>query len=154
MVVQHFSGDASDLGLTAGCAAIGSIAGSLLGAQRRSISALMVPGSAILLGIAWTVAPLLPGMWWFAAALAPVGLFTLTYSISSNTRVQVMIGRGMQARVLALYLAACSIGAPVGSLILGFAADTIGPNWAMAAAGVWVTLAAITVALLTVRKFR
>jgi MFS family permease len=154
MVVQHWSGDASDLGLTAGCAAVGSIAGALLGAHRRTVGPLMVPISAILLGIAWTVAPLLPGMWLFAAALAPVGLFTLTYSISSNTRVQVMIGQGMQARVLALYLAACSIGAPVGALVLGFAADTIGPNWAMASAGVWVTLAAIAVALLTIRKFR
>uniref|UniRef100_UPI001C687416 MFS transporter n=1 Tax=Pseudonocardia pini TaxID=2758030 RepID=UPI001C687416 len=142
MATGAYGLSADGLGLLATAMAAGSICGALLSARRRTVPRSLVLGAATAVGTLWLVGAVVPVVYGFAAALFATGLVTITFATSSNARLQLVTPPRMQGRVMAMYLAACSLGAPLTAPVIGWISDTAGPRWAMVTGGCWILLAA------------
>ncbi|MFC9249276.1 MFS transporter [Streptomyces sp. NPDC057136] len=125
--------------------ALGSLAGALLAARRRStrLRMLVVAGSAF--GLLLITASLSPSVWMFSLLLVPIGMLGLTTNITANTSVQMAADPEMRGRVMSLYMMVFAGGTPVGAPIVGWISDAYGVRTGMAAGGVFSLLAALGV---------
>ncbi|GAA3002027.1 MFS transporter [Streptomyces fulvorobeus] len=125
--------------------ALGSLAGALLAARRRStrLRMLVVAGSAF--GLLLITASLSPSVWMFSLLLVPIGMLGLTTNITANTSVQMAADPAMRGRVMSLYMMVFAGGTPVGAPIVGWISDAYGVRTGMAAGGVFSLLAALGV---------
>jgi MFS family permease len=88
MAVNVFHTDARGFGLLSSIMAVGTISGALLsaGRQKPTFGTLFV--GAGLFGIGCTLGALSRGYWWFAAALAVIGVAALTFTNATNSMMQ------------------------------------------------------------------
>ncbi|MEA5455894.1 MFS transporter [Sinomonas sp. JGH33] len=133
-------------GLLGSVMAVGTLAGALLAARRKTARMGLLVAAAVLLGLATIVAAAMPGYVWFALALVPVGLAAITFLNLCNTIVQLSTEAQFRGRVLALYMAVIQGGTPIGAPLVGWIANAAGPRWSVAAGG----LAALTAGVLGV----
>jgi MFS family permease len=148
MAVNVFHTDARGFGLLSSIMAIGTISGALIAAGRDKpkFGSLFV-GSAVF-GIGCTFAALAPSYWWFAGALAVIGIAALTLTNATNSMMQLSTGPAMRGRVMAFRLAVALGGTPIGAPIVGWVANRFGPRWALgvgASSGFAAALVAIYV---------
>jgi MFS family permease len=143
MAVSVFGVGAGAYGMLTSIMAIGTIAGALLAANReRPRFGVMLRG-ALGFGIGCTVAALMPNYWLFGAALALVGVASLTVTNSSNSLMQLSTEPAMRGRVMAIRVAVALGGTPLGAPLVGWVADRFGPRWGLgvgAASGFAATL--------------
>jgi MFS family permease len=131
MAVSVFHTDARGFGFLSSIMAIGTMSGALLAAGRdRPRFGSLLLGAGVF-GIGCTLAAFSPGYWWFAAALAVMGVATLTFTISTNSMMQLSTEPAMRGRVMALRVGVALGGAAVGSPFVGWVADRFGPPWAL-----------------------
>ncbi|QNE75769.1 MFS transporter [Streptomyces finlayi] len=125
--------------------ALGSLAGALLAARRRStrLRMLVVAGSAF--GLLLITASMSPSVWMFSLLLVPIGMLGLTTNITANTSVQMAADPEMRGRVMSLYMMVFAGGTPVGAPIVGWISDAYGVRTGMAAGGAFSLLAALGV---------
>jgi MFS family permease len=135
MAVSVFHADASRYGLLMSIMAVGTISGALLAARRKSPRRELLMSSAALFGVGCTLAALMPGYWSFAAALVLVGVTALTFVNTTNSLLQLAVEPAMRGRVAAMRLAIALGGTPIGSPVVGWVADTLGPRWALGVGG-------------------
>jgi MFS family permease len=152
MVVQQFDASASTLGVVASMAAVGSITGALLSARRRTVSGTLVVRATTMIAVFYLIAAFMPGVWWFAVLMAPVGLSTITFATMANAHIQLATPHSMQARTMALYLGLCNLGAPIWALLMGWIADMSAPRVSLGIAGLWILAATALAAGLMYRS--
>lgn len=146
MAVQTFQADANGYGLLTSLMAIGTIVGGVLAAGReRPYFRHLVIGTGAF-GVGCTLAALSPNFWLFGAALAMIGVASLTFLNSSNALLQLTTEPSMRGRVMAIRMAIAMGGTPLGGPIVGWIADKAGPRWAVgvgASAGIAAALVGI-----------
>ncbi|MBH0130675.1 MFS transporter [Salinibacterium sp. NK8237] len=126
-----FGKGAAEFGLLSSMMAVGAVVGSLLAARReRARFGVVIVGSAFF-GLACLLAAFAPSYWTFGAALTIIGVFSLTMMTTANAYVQTSTTPIMRGRVMALYLAIFAGGTPIGAPIVGWAANELGPRWAL-----------------------
>jgi MFS family permease len=153
MAVSVFHTDARGFGLLSSIMAIGTVSGALLAAARhkpRFGSLLLGSGT---LGIGCTLAAFAPGYWWFAAALAVIGVATLTFTTATNSMMQLSTEPTMRGRVMAIRVGVALGGTAIGAPIVGWVANHLGPRWSLGIAAISAILAALLAALMVKRDF-
>ncbi|MBH0022565.1 MFS transporter [Salinibacterium sp. NG22] len=131
MATGVFGKGAAEFGLLSSMMAVGAVVGSLLAARREHARfGVVIVGSAFF-GLACLLAAFAPSYWTFGAALTIIGVFSLTMMTTANAYVQTSTTPIMRGRVMALYLAIFAGGTPIGAPIVGWAANELGPRWAL-----------------------
>ncbi len=87
--------------------------------------------------------------WWGIAALFVVGLVYLGVLSGLSTTVQLFAPQAYRGRVLSFFLVALGVSYPVGTLVQGRVADSIGVGWTTA-----VSALALSVVMALVATFR
>lgn len=151
MARSEFGQGAADYGILGSILAIGSLAGALLTARlgRPRVRRILV--AALLFGIASGVMALAPTYWTYAAAAIPVGLFTLMMLTSANTYMQTSTAPEMRGRVMAFYLMVLLGSTPIGSPLVGWIGEVLGPRWSVGV-GAILTVAVALVAMAWARR--
>jgi MFS family permease len=106
----------------------------------------LLVGAAAIFGFGCALAAIMPNGWLFGLALLIVGVSAQTFTISTNSLVQLSTEPVMRGRVMAILLATALGGAPIRAPIVGWVADRFGPRWALgvgAAAGLAAAMAGI-----------
>lgn len=142
MAVKAFHAGAGRYGLLTSAMAVGSVTGALLAARRAKPYFALLAGAAGVFGAGLCVAALAPDYGLFGVMLAVIGVAAQTFTTSTNSYMQLTSEPQMRGRVVAVFLAVVMGGTPVGAPLVGWVADTLGPRWAMGAAGALCTLAA------------
>jgi MFS family permease len=157
LMVQHeFHRNAQAFGILVTLMAAGSLAGALIAARRRSRpSPRLVVGMAVILGLVVAASGLMPSYAAYAAVLPILGFVTLLTLTAANASIQLTVDPLRRGRVMALYIMVLMGGTAIGSPILGWVAETMGPRWALIGGGVATVLGVlISVAILRVRARR
>jgi MFS family permease len=130
---------------------LGAVAGALLMAPlaARLGRARLVRWSLVLLPVTLTAYAASPVLWWGVAALFAVGLTYLGVLSGLSTTVQLYAPQAYRGRVLSFFLVALGVSYPVGALIQGPVADSIGIRWTTACSA--IALAAIMAAVAALR---
>ena len=145
MATEVFGKGAGEFGALGSFLAVGSLAGSLLAARRRSVRLRLVLVSGAVFGAVVVVSGLAPGYVGFAA-LAPVtGLAALTLITSANMYMQLHTAAELRGRVMALYLMVFMGGTPLGAPVIGWIGEEFGARWTLVGGGA-VTLVGVVVA--------
>ena len=150
MAVSEFGAGAGHYGLLTSTMAVGTIAGSLLAAEREAPRFTLACGGAAAFGAGCAVAAVMPNYWLFGLAIVGVGVSALTFMNTTNSLVQLSTDPAMRGRVMAIRLAITLGGTPIGAPVVGWVADRFGPRWALgvgaasgfaaAAVGLWFLL--------------
>ncbi len=153
MAVSVLHTDARGFGLLSSVMAMGTLAGSLIAAnrQRASVASLLV--GAGVFGLGCTFAALSHGYWWFGTALAVVGAAALTFTNGTNSIMQLTTEPTMRGRVMALRVGIALGGTPIGAPFVGWVANHFGPRWSLGV-GALAGFTAALVALLVLARRR
>jgi MFS family permease len=129
---------ASGLGLLMGASGTGALAGALVLARRTSLAGLgtWVASAALAFGVALIAFSLSRHFWLSVALLLPVGFAMLLQMSSSNTLIQSMVPDELRGRVMSAYSMMFMGMAPLGALLAGTLAETVGAPATIAIGGV------------------
>jgi MFS family permease len=147
MSATVFHAGAGQYGFLTSIMAVGSVAGALVAARREKPAMPLLLGAAATFGFGCVLAAIMPNRWLFGLALLIIGVSAQTFTISTNSLVQLSTEPVMRGRVIAILLAIALGGAPIGAPIVGWVADRFGPRWALgvgATAGLAATMVAIS----------
>jgi predicted MFS family arabinose efflux permease len=145
MASKVFHGDAGTFGAMLSLMGVGSLAGALLSAARRSPTHRLLAGAAVLFGMLLTAAALMPTLPLELAVLVPMGVCMVTVQAAGNTLLQLNSDPAFRGRVMALYVTVFVGTTPIGGPIIGFVAEHLGPRVGMAIGGVSTVAAAVWV---------
>jgi MFS family permease len=81
----------------------------------------------------------------------PTGLALLTFTTAANSAVQLGTTADMRGRVMGLYMLVFLGGAPLGSPLVGWAAEVFGPRMSLIAGGVISAVATVVIGILLAR---
>ena len=150
---QVFHRSATGYGLLSTALAVGACVGAVLATRRRTRpSLLFLLLAAMAFGLLEILAGSMPGFGATALMLVLVGLAMLTFTTAANSSVQLGVEATMRGRVMALYLMCFLGGTPVGAPIVGWVANTVGPQWGMIGGGLVCMAMAVGMALYLVRR--
>ncbi len=139
MAVTVFHASAEEFGVLSSAMAVGTMIGALLAAtrERPHVGILFIASATI--GVALGAAAIAPNTWFFGAALVLVGVAVLTFTTATNATMQLATDPALRGRVMAIRIAILDGSVPLGALIIGFIADSVGARWGLgvgAAAGI------------------
>ena len=156
MAQQEFHRNAQAYGILVTLMAAGSLAGALTAARRRSRpSPRLVVGMAVIFGLVVAASGLMPSYAAYAALLPILGLVTLLTLTAANASIQLTVDPLRRGRVMALYIMVLMGGTAIGSPILGWVAESMGPRWALIGGGAATVLGVLSsVAMLHIRSRR
>jgi len=146
-----FSADASSYSQLWVAFGIGSVAGGLLAAGRKSASVAILVRSAILFGISMLAVAIMPTLFFSVLGMFLVGFFAINFTSLANTMLQLEASDEYRGRVMSLWTMAMLGSTPIGGPIIGAIAEQFGARWGLAVGGV----AAVIAGLFTIApKFR
>ncbi|MFC8425899.1 MFS transporter [Streptomyces sp. NPDC057236] len=131
--------------------AVGSVSGALLAARRGTARLRLLILAALAFGGLEILASASPELWMFALLMVPLGLFSMTVNVTTNTSLQMATDPAMRGRVMALYMMVFLGGSPVGAPIVGWITDTYGARVGFAAGGAVAVAAAAVIGLILAR---
>lgn len=131
--------------------AVGSVSGALLAARRGTARLRLLILAALAFGALEILAAASPQLWMFALLMVPLGLFSMTVNVTTNTSLQMATDPAMRGRVMALYMMVFLGGVPVGAPIVGWITDTYGARVGFAAGGAVAVAAATVIGLILAR---
>ncbi len=146
-----FHTGAGAFGLASAAYAVGALIGALAAARRARPSMRLLVGTAFVFGLAEVVTGLMPGYWSFLASLVPTGLAVLMFTTTANSATQLGTTAAVRGRVMGLYMLVFLGGAPLGSPLVGWAAEQFGARISLIAGGVISAVAAAAVAFALAR---
>jgi MFS family permease len=152
MATQEFGRGAGQYGLLGSVLAVGSLAGALIAARRRTTRARLVLISATAFGFLEVLVGLMPTYFWYALLLPPVGVASMTTMNAANATLQLAVDPVMRGRVMSLYLVVFFGGTPIGSPLIGWLAEAAGPRWSLIGGGTITAAAAVVATLLLARR--
>jgi MFS family permease len=142
-----FHGGASEFGWALSAISIGSIAGGLLAARRRSVSQRSVAISALLWGVAILAASFAPSLPVAYLLLAIVGSGAVTFNAMSKTFLQITSRDQMRGRVMALWSIGWQGTTVLGAPVIGVLGQTLGGRYGLAFGGICCIVVAVPVLL-------
>ena len=74
----------------------------------------------------------MPNIWLLGISLVALGATAQTFTISTNSLVQLRTDPALRGRVMAIYMAIFMGCTPLGAPLIGWIADLYGPRWAIA----------------------
>lgn len=146
-----FESDAGTYGLLNTLMAVGSVTGALLAARRGSSRMRFTVAAGALFGVLLMVASTAPVFVVFAVLMVPIGLVSMTFTVTANASLQIATDPAMRGRVISLFMMVFVGGTPIGGPLLGWTTDTFGPRVGLAAGGVVCAAAAFAVAMILAR---
>ena len=106
-------------------------------------------------GVIEIVTGLMPSYWAYAAMLPMLGFVSLMTLTASNATIQLGVDPRLRGRVMALYMMVLMGGTPIGSPILGWVGEVLGPRWTLIGGGAATGSAVLaSVAMLQIRSRR
>ncbi|WP_199422811.1 MFS transporter [Actinotalea solisilvae] len=153
MARTEFGKGPEEYGILGSVLAIGSLAGALLAARREQPRVRLVIGSALAFGVATGVMALMPTYETYMLACIPVGLASLTMLTSANSTIQTSTDPTMRGRVMSLYMVVFLGATPVGSPLVGWVAETLGPRWAIGVGSIASLVVALAAGVWAVRRW-
>jgi MFS family permease len=110
---------------------------------------------AVIFGLVEMVTGLAPSYAAYAAILPVMGLVTLLTLTAANASIQLGVDPLRRGRVMALYITVLMGGTAIGSPIIGWIGQTMGPRWTLLVGGaVTVVGVLVSVVLLQLRSRR
>lgn len=153
MAQQEFHKGAQQYGILGTFMAVGSLAGALLAARRRSAPrGRFVVGMAIVFGLVEIAAGLMPTYWSYAAILPLLGLVALLTLTAANASVQLGADSRLRGRVMALYMMVLMGGTPIGAPVLGWVGEVFGARWTLIGGGGLSVLGVLLTIALVARR--
>jgi MFS family permease len=149
---EVFHTGAGLFGLASAVLAVGSLGGALLAARRARPTMTLLLGTAGAFSVLEVTAGLMPDFWSYLIMLVPTGLALLTFSTAANSATQLGTTAEMRGRVMGLYMLVFLGGAPIGSPLVGWAAEVWGPRVSLLAGGVISGVATAVVGLMLARS--
>jgi MFS family permease len=146
-----FHAGAAAFGLASAAYAVGALGGALLAARRARPGMRLMLTTALAFGVLEVAAGLMPTYWSFLALLVPTGIALLMYTTTANSATQLSTTPAVRGRVMGLYMLVFLGGAPLGSPLVGWAAEQFGARTSLIVGGVISALAAVAAALLLAR---
>jgi MFS family permease len=141
-----FHTGAGAFGLASAAYAAGALAGALAAARRARPSMRLLVGTAFVFGLLELMTGLMPAYWSFLASLVPTGLAVIMFTTTANSATQLATTPAVRGRVMGLYMLVFLGGAPLGSPLIGWAAEQFGARTSLIAGGVVSAVAAAAVA--------
>ena len=141
MAANVFHRQADGYGTLFTLLAVGTLAGSLLVAQRKAPSPRFLIAAAIGFGVTEAIAGLMPNYLTCGLMLILVGLGMMTFLPTATTMVQLAVEPHMRGRVMGLYTLVFLGSNPIGAPLTGWVAATLGDRMPLVLGG---TLAAAT----------
>ncbi len=139
-------------GLASAVFAVGALGGALLAARRARPTLTLLLGTAFAFSVLEVISGLMPGYWSYLIMLVPTGLALLTFTTAANSAVQLGTTADMRGRVMGLYMLFFLGGAPIGSPLVGWAAEAFGPRVSLLAGGVISGVATAVIGLMLARS--
>jgi MFS family permease len=121
---------------------LGAVAGGLVIAFRGRVSERLMVTSAAAFGAGVAVVSAMPGYGWALLAMIPTGVANTAFISTSNSLLQEHAAPAMRGRVMALFGMVFLGTTPLGAPLAGWAAEALGPRWALALSGLIVVVAA------------
>ncbi|MGE5135853.1 MAG: MFS transporter [Gemmatimonadota bacterium] len=146
-----FHTGAGAFGLASTMFAVGALAGALAAARRSRPGMRTLVATALAFGALEVVTGLMPGYWSFLVLLVPTGLFLLMFTTTANSATQLGVAPEVRGRVMGLYMLVFLGGAPLGSPLVGWAAEQFGARMSLIAGGIISAASAAAVGLLLAR---
>lgn len=154
MVTRTFHSAETSFTLLFSVISLGSLAGALQSARRRSVDIRDVAVAAGAFGIAMLMFAAAPSLAWAYPLGVIVGFTSVSFLTASTAIVQVHAAAEMRGRILALQAIVFLGSTPIGGPLLGWFADTFGPRAAVALGGTATCAAAIWGVLADRRRLR
>jgi len=114
MSIGVFHAGAGQYGLLTSIMAIGSVAGALLAAKRAKPDVVLLLAAAAIFGFGCVLAAIMPNYWLFGLALTVIGVSAQSFTIATNSFVQLSTEPVMRGRVIAILLAMSWAAPPSG----------------------------------------
>ena len=152
MATKEFHEGPTGYGMLGSIMAIGSLAGALLAARRKTPRLRILLLALAGFTVSTAIGALAPTYEIFALALIPIGLSSLTALTTANAMVQLSVDPQMRGRVMALYMAVFMGGTPVGAPIIGWIGDVLGARWTIGIGTLAVGLSLVAVAVYLRRR--
>jgi MFS family permease len=146
-----FHTGASLFGLASATFALGALGGALAAARRARPSMRLMLGTAFVFGVLEVATGLMPVFWSFLVMLVPTGMAVLMFTTTANSTTQLATTPAVRGRVMGLYLLVFLGGTPLGSPLIGWAAEQFGARTGLIGGGIISAAAAAGVALLLAR---
>jgi MFS family permease len=146
-----FHTGAGAFGLASTAYAAGALIGALVAARRARPGMRLLVGTALSFGVAEMLTGLMPSYWTFLASLVPTGLLILMFTTTANSATQLSTTPSVRGRVMGLYMLVFLGGAPLGSPLVGWAAEQFGARMSLVAGGLISLVAATGVAFALAR---
>ena len=152
MATKEFDRGAASYGILGTAMGIGTLTGALYSARRdRTGKPLFVPLAAMNFSI-WVVALAIAPTYEIYLLLLPInGFSALTTMIAANTYIQANSDHAIRGRVMGIYMFIFMGGTPIGSPIIGFTAEHLGPRITIAGCAL-ITFGAALYAFMKYRK--
>jgi MFS family permease len=147
-----FHTGAGAFGLASAAYAAGALGGALLAARRARPGMRLLVSTAFMFGVAEVLTGLMPTYWAFLASLVPTGLAVLMFTTTANSATQLATTPAVRGRVMGLYMLVFLGGAPLGSPLVGWAAEQFGARASLFAGGMISAAAAVAVGFALARS--
>ena len=118
-------------GLVTSCYAVGSLTGALFLARMRVVRMRRIVFFALLVALATALSAMMPEFWAYAVMGAACGFTIVTLMGTANAYIQAHTDPMVRGRVLVMYMAAFTGGAPFGAPLIGLAANAWGARGAV-----------------------
>jgi MFS family permease len=145
---EVFHTGAGLFGLASAVFAVGALGGALLAARRARPTMALLLGTAFAFSVFEVISGFMPGYWSYLIMLVPTGLALLTFTTAANSAVQLGTTAEMRGRVMGLYMLVFLGGAPIGSPLVGWAAEEFGPRVSLLAGGMISAVATAVIVLM------
>jgi MFS family permease len=153
MAQQTFGKGASEYGILGTFMAIGSLAGSLIGARRKTAPrGRFIVGLAMAFCVIEIVVGTMPTYWSYAALLPILGLSALLTLNAANMSVQMGVDPQLRGRVMAIYMMLLQGGTPIGAPFLGWIGEVFGARWTLIGGGAIALVGVVVSTLVLARR--
>lgn len=131
MSVTTFHGGPHLYGTLSSAMGVGSVAGGLFSAGNKTPNMRILIFSSLAFGIVGMFAAIMPSALSFGVLLIVLGVVAQIFTTSTNALVQLSTKPEMRGRVMTIYMGIFLGCTPLGSPLIGWVADTLGPRWAL-----------------------
>jgi MFS family permease len=138
-----FGGDAGTLGLLLSLLGVGSLLGALVMARQEHPNPRRLALGSAAFGLASIAVAFAPTLLSELVLLVPMGFVSMVFMITGNSTLQLTSRPDMRGRVMALYGIVFLGSTPIGGPIAGWAAEQLGPRWALALGGAIAVLVGV-----------
>ncbi len=129
-------GDSRTLGLLMGAPGLGAVlVGLFMSSGKSAVSHVWTGAACVAFGALLVVFSQVRAVGWAVAALVPVGTFTMIQVTTTNARIQASTPDALRGRVMAIWFMILSGFVPLGSVLMGWVATSLGPVVPLAAGG-------------------